>query len=569
MNRPNLFVVGSMKCGTTILCDFLSMHPEVAIARGKETHYFTLNADKGVDWYLAHFDGAGDVRYRVDASPTYFDLSLFAHTPQAIKAFAPEAKIVVMIRDPLERALSHFRHFQTVNRIPALDGRSFADLVGEDWTDAIVAQSMDAFLKYQILHFSAYARKIQDWVRVFGGDSVLVVNNADLRAHGGAVMDSVFGFLGLDPVEADFSVERYLGGTRTTALPASLRLKVYRTFGADWFAANTMAGPARPAAPAGATFSEPRRAIVNDVAVGRDGWLFLAEGSNRTVDLFLDTGGITSRLVPGWRTLLSARAARFARDGIRYLHAFVPEKLSIHTDAAELGLDPRTAPATRLWQAMSEEERGSVCYLHDYLRRQARAYPVFWKTDSHWSGVGAYSAYEMIMSRLGLPARRDLLDRPSRSAPALMDLGARLPTRPREEVRYHAFRQEARVVEEGELVAYKRRHGLENEASLHVGSLMMFENPAAPQPQSVLLFGDSFSEYRDHLLTGLLAETFRRVTFAWSTSVDHRLVAETRPDIVLTVHTERFMTRVPGDDFDVRRHAATMVAARVADAPAA
>jgi len=56
---PNLFIVGSMKCGTTILHDFLTECPEIIGARGKETrkevHYFSLHEDKGTTWYLDHF----------------------------------------------------------------------------------------------------------------------------------------------------------------------------------------------------------------------------------------------------------------------------------------------------------------------------------------------------------------------------------------------------------------------------------------------------------------------------------------------------------------------------------
>jgi hypothetical protein len=569
MSRPNLFVVGSMKCGTTILSEFLAQHPAVAVARGKETHYFTLHQTKGVDWYLAHFDADADVRYRVDASPTYLDLSLFSQTASLVKAFEPGAKIIVMIRDPLERALSHFRHLKAVNRIESLAARSFEDFVGEDWSDAIVAATGEAWLKFQVLHYSAYAEKIRQWVRQFGGENVLVINNEDLRSHGAAVMETVWSFLGLEPVAGDFTVQRYLGGTDVSAVPLPLRLRFYRTFGPDYFAANTMAGPVRPRPPAGVTFSNPLHAIVNDVAIGRDGWLFLAEGSNRTLDLFLDEGGATTRLAGAWRELIAGRASRLAGMGIRYLHAFVPEKLSVYPAEADLGLEPAQAPGARFFAMLSAEERRSVAFLHDYLRTQAASYPIFLKTDSHWSGVGAYAGYQMIMSALGLTMRPDLLGRPSRTGSSLLDLGRRLPTQPREEARFYDFRQEAEIVEEGDLVAYKKRNNVLNEPSLHVGSIIRFRNPAAPNPEAVLLFGDSFCEYRDHQLTGLLAETFRELTFAWSTSIDYGLLDEVKPDIVLTVHTERFMTRIPTDDFDLRGHARAILATRAAAIPAA
>jgi hypothetical protein len=102
------------------------------------------------------------------------------------------------------------------------------------------------------------------------------------------------------------------------------------------------------------------------------------------------------------------------------------------------------------------------------------------------------------------------------------------------------------------IVNYKEKHGLENDVGFHVGSNVVFVNrePNA-NDKVIVLFGDSFAEYRPHLLTGMLAETFRELHFVWSISIDWNYVKRVKPDIVVSEATERFMTTLPDDGFDV------------------
>lgn len=75
-----------------------------------------------------------------------------------------------------------------------------------------------------------------------------------------------------------------------------------------------------------------------------------------------------------------------------------------------------------------------------------------------------------------------------------------------------------------------------------------------------MLFGDSFSECREHLLTGMLAETFREVHFIWNPNIDYEYVNFIQPDVVITELAERFMTRVPADKLDIQSFAAERLA---------
>jgi len=109
--RPNLFLVGAAKAATTSLWRYLQSHPEVFMARIKEPHYFSRGGVDGIPVaktegaYLALFARAGRAAYRGEASVSYL---WDAEAARAIKAWAPDSRILISLRDPVERAWSHY-----------------------------------------------------------------------------------------------------------------------------------------------------------------------------------------------------------------------------------------------------------------------------------------------------------------------------------------------------------------------------------------------------------------------------------------------------------------------------
>src|SRR6185312_12729174 len=105
---PEIFIVGTMKGGTTILYDYIRTHPKVIAGKSKEIHYFSLYSDRGAAWYLEHFPDRAEDVLSIDASPTYFDVAHTAAIPGFIKDAVPDARVLLIVRDPIERAISHF-----------------------------------------------------------------------------------------------------------------------------------------------------------------------------------------------------------------------------------------------------------------------------------------------------------------------------------------------------------------------------------------------------------------------------------------------------------------------------
>lgn len=102
---PDFLIVGAQKAGTTSLYNVLKQHPAVLPARKKEIHYFSQFYRKGLPWYLEHFPLREDHQLSGEASPFY----LFH--PQSARRIAetyPDIKIIILLRDPVERAISHY-----------------------------------------------------------------------------------------------------------------------------------------------------------------------------------------------------------------------------------------------------------------------------------------------------------------------------------------------------------------------------------------------------------------------------------------------------------------------------
>ncbi len=201
---PNLFVVGAPKAGTTALASYLASHPEVFVA-DKELSYFgsdlVFGAKGGGRWRLAYepylqwFAGSGDTRYRADRSVFYLYSQRAA---EEIHAFDPEARIVAMVRNPVDQM--HSQHSEMLFQGDE-DIASFADaLDAEDDRRAgrrIPPGCLKAFgLQYRAI--ARYADQLERYLALFGPDRVCVVLYDDLSADTPAAYRGVLSFLGVD-----------------------------------------------------------------------------------------------------------------------------------------------------------------------------------------------------------------------------------------------------------------------------------------------------------------------------------------------------------------------------------
>lgn len=220
---PHFIIVGTMKGGTSALYDFITLHPDIERATKKEIHYFSMNYHKGHGWYLSHFH-QGTHMLTGEASPTYFDTATTLLIPSLIKSFNPAIKILLIVRDPIERAISHYSHLRRTNQIQELVTLNIDEFFNLPLSAAITETTTVGFYLRQVLSFSLYYRKYLYYREVFRRRDILVVSNDKLKEDPFGTMRQVYSFVGVEPYECEgFKEVKYSLGTNVNVLNSSTR----------------------------------------------------------------------------------------------------------------------------------------------------------------------------------------------------------------------------------------------------------------------------------------------------------------------------------------------------------
>jgi hypothetical protein len=206
---PNLIVIGAQKCGTSGLHYYLSLHPETSMSRPKELNFFIAerNYGRGLGWYRAHFDPRA--RVRGESSPNYTAYPQHVGVPERMRATVPEAKLLYMVRDPIDRIAAHWVH-------------NFAKRREKGDLRATLMHPSTSYLAR-----SHYYMQLQQFLRCFPRRQVLLVEQEELRRDRLATLRTVFEFIGVDPdfSHARFVDERHKTARKTRATPLAMRLE--------------------------------------------------------------------------------------------------------------------------------------------------------------------------------------------------------------------------------------------------------------------------------------------------------------------------------------------------------
>ena len=206
--RPRLgfMVIGVQKCGTTALAQFLAAHPKIAMSSEKEVHLFDAPEYSG-DWtaadidaryrpYFTHcpFRGSGDEPILGEATPIYL---YFREVAAELRRYNPNLKVIVLIRDPVERAISHYymEKDRGRERRPFLWALLLEPLRLLLSRDARHPESAQRWRSYRSR--GLYSRQLRNLYRTFDRNRVLVVRSEELLQRHDTVLRRVFEFLGV------------------------------------------------------------------------------------------------------------------------------------------------------------------------------------------------------------------------------------------------------------------------------------------------------------------------------------------------------------------------------------
>ncbi len=208
---PNALIIGAQKAGTSSLYEYLTRHPAVARASTKEVHFFDLAYWRGLGWYRRHFPTETQTRRLgsetglepviCEATPYYL---FHPQVPYRVRGSLGRAKLIVLLRDPVERAVSHHQHsvvmgVEDLSLEDAIE-REQERLAGE--AERLAADPYATSLPHlyqSYLSRGIYADQISVWLSLFPREQLLILNSHDLFADPAATVTRVHEFLGLPP----------------------------------------------------------------------------------------------------------------------------------------------------------------------------------------------------------------------------------------------------------------------------------------------------------------------------------------------------------------------------------
>jgi hypothetical protein len=186
---PDFIIIGSQKGGTTFLNRLLAQHPRIRPAFLKEVHYFDLNFDKGINWYRSNFPmrtSRNEGYVTGEASPYYM---FYPHAARRASVVVPKAKLIVLLRNPIDRAYSHYQHQALRVKGEGQETLSFEQAV--DAEERRLRGELERMLQdehymspnhrnYSYLSRGIYVDQLLTWSRYYDRTQMLILKSENL-----------------------------------------------------------------------------------------------------------------------------------------------------------------------------------------------------------------------------------------------------------------------------------------------------------------------------------------------------------------------------------------------------
>ncbi len=205
MTLPNTLIIGAQKAGSSWLSRNLSQHPEIFM-HGREVHYFNLERHyrKGIAWYERRFEQVQNEKVVAEKTPNYLWITPYtvrsrfgnhlASVHQKIHAALPEAKLIVVLRDPVERAISAVNHYRTLGQIsPFTDIDTVLDCRKLNHQNPLEADG------FGIFGMGKYYEHLSAYYKYYRRSQILIINfETDIAVDPQAGLRKVCDFLEID-----------------------------------------------------------------------------------------------------------------------------------------------------------------------------------------------------------------------------------------------------------------------------------------------------------------------------------------------------------------------------------
>ncbi|MDJ0658797.1 MAG: sulfotransferase [Crocosphaera sp.] len=155
---PNFIIIGAMKCATSSLHEQLNQQPQIFMSELKEPNFFSNDEEynKGLDWYLSHFEAVNNDDLIGESSTHYTKLPTYPHTLERLEKHLPDAKFIYVMRHPINRLVSQYIH---------------------EWSQRVISLAINESLDQhpELIEYSLYTKQLQPYFDTFGKDKVLPI----------------------------------------------------------------------------------------------------------------------------------------------------------------------------------------------------------------------------------------------------------------------------------------------------------------------------------------------------------------------------------------------------------
>lgn len=185
---PNFLIPGVPKAGTTSMYHYLSNHPEIFMSPKKELWFFSRddNFARGISWYESHFKDYCSEKAVGEASPNYL---YFEKAIRRISFIIPDVKLIIMLRNPVDRAYSHYWHNVKKNQ----ETLNFAEAIDEE--EYRIKNSDDAMHRYGYLHHGLYYDQIERALNYFKKRQMKIILFEEFIKEKRKILREIFHFL--------------------------------------------------------------------------------------------------------------------------------------------------------------------------------------------------------------------------------------------------------------------------------------------------------------------------------------------------------------------------------------
>jgi hypothetical protein len=215
---PDFLVLGAQKAGTTSLFNYLCLHPKVIGSVPKEIFYFCSHSEKDEFWYRRHFSRQSVVRKRGALCGEATPISLYIpHAAERAADLVPKAKLIVVLREPAARAVSHYHHQCRFGR----ELRQIDEVFSLEQMAKWKAGALSEFDR-KYFDWSDYAAGLKHWLAQYPREQLLVLEAERMFSDPQATVDQVCAFLAIEPFTLP-TTQAFNAGTAKAAKPMTFK----------------------------------------------------------------------------------------------------------------------------------------------------------------------------------------------------------------------------------------------------------------------------------------------------------------------------------------------------------